>query len=245
MPILTLKSKNTVIERISLDRDKRLNIGVLADNDLVIDDPAISGHHAEIEAEGDHFYITDRQSRNGTFINDELIISRPLKQGDVISMGEHILEFFYEEGETVPSDAKMLNARMTMALDTEQHRSKLAHSVSRLADESNRKKTIAVLSYMDGSNGSLPLETFPVRLGKAADNDIQIKGFGVGKTAAIINRKNDEYRLTAAEGLSKPKVNYQTVKNEVPLQEFDVIEIGSSQFQFHFQSVYSDDGNSA
>ncbi|EFK09079.1 FHA domain protein [delta proteobacterium NaphS2] len=244
MPVLILKSKNTVIERISLDRDKSLNIGVLADNDLVIDDPAISGHHAEIEAEGDYFYITDRQSRNGTFINDELIISRPLKQGDVISMGEHILEFFYEEGETVPSDAKMLNVRMTMALDTEQHRSKLAHSVSRLADESNRKKTIAVLSYMDGSNGSLPLETFPVKLGKAADNDIQIKGFGVGKTAAIINRKNDEYRLTAAEGLSKPKVNYQTVKNEIALQEFDVIEIGSSQFQFHFQSVYADDGHS-
>lgn len=245
MPFLILKSKDSVIERISLNYDKGLNIGMLPDNDLIIDDPAISGHHAEIEAEGDHFYITDRQSRNGTFINDELIISRPLKQGDVISMGEHVLEFSYEEGEIVPSDTKMLNVRMTMALDTEQHRSKLAHSVSRLADESNRKQTIAMLSYMDGSDGSFPLEIFPVTLGKTADNDIQIKGFGVGKTAAIINRKEGEYRLVAVEGLSKPKVNYQTVKNEVRLQEFDVIEIGSSQLQFHFQSVYADDGDSA
>ena len=245
MPVLILKSGNAVLKRISLDRKKRLDIGVLADNDLVIDDPAVSGHHAEIEAEGDFFYITDRQSHNGTFVNDELIISRPLKQGDVISMGKHILEFSYEEGETIPSDTNMLNVRMTMALDTEQHRSKLAHSVSRMADESNRKKTIAVLSYMDGSNDSFPLETFPVKLGKAAGNDIRIKGFGVGKTAAIINRKNGEYRLAAAEGLSKPKVNYQTVKNEVPLQEFDVIEIGSSQFQFHSQSICADDGDSA
>jgi len=237
MPSLTHKSNGEITKRVLLDPEKVLTIGVLSDNDLVIDDPAVSGHHAEIEAEGGRFYITDRQSRNGTFINDELIISRVLKQGDVITVGEHLLEFRYEKDETVPTETDDPDARMTMALDTPQHRSKLARNVSRLVGGYSRKQTVGMLCYMDDSDRSFPLETFPVKIGKSADNDIQIKRFGVGKTAAVIERIGGEYRLTAHGGLNKPKVNYVSVKGTIVLKEFDVIEIGSAQLQFHFQSL--------
>ena len=50
-----------------------------------------------------------------------------------------------------------------MTLDTLQHRSKLARSVSHLADDGHPKQTIAVLSYMDGSNRSFPMTIFPVQ----------------------------------------------------------------------------------
>ncbi len=237
MPFLILRSEDSVVRRILLDHEKPLTIGVLPDNDIVIDDPSVSGHHAEIEAEDGLFFITDRQSRNGTFINDELILSRALTQGDIISLGEHTLEFGYEKGETIPSDSDIMKARMTMMIDTHQHRSRLARSISRLAREEDRKQTVAVLSYMDGSGRSYKMEEFPIKIGKATENHIRIKGFGIGKTAAIIHRKDNEYRLSAAMGRNRPKVNYKTVKNETRLGEFDVIEIGSSQFQFHFQSV--------
>ena len=243
MPLLTLKSEKGIIERVSLEKDKILTIGELPDNDLVIDDRAVSGHHAEIEMEGGLFYITDQQSLNGTFINEELIISRALTQGDVITLGAHVMEFSYEEGEEIPSATENFNPRMTMALDTRQHRSKLARSVSQLADESHRKQTMAVLSYMDGSNCIFPLHTFPVKIGKSSENHIQVKGLFVGKTAAVINRIGEEFRLAPVEGLTKPKVNYQTVKDEVVLNEFDVIEIGSVELQFHFQADESSDGD--
>lgn len=243
MPLLTLKSENLSITRILLDKDKTLTMGKLPNNELVIDDPAVSGHHAEIEAEGGLFYVTDRQSLNGTFINDELILSRVLTQGDVITVGKHELEFSYEEGEEIPSDSHIMSARMTMALDTRQHRSKLAHSVSRLADDGPRKQTLAMLSYMDGSNRSYPLRTFPVKIGKAPENHIQVKGLFVGKTTAVITRVGEEYRLAPAEGFSKPRVNYKPLKDEIVLNEYDVIEIGSAQFQFHFQSVDASDGD--
>ena len=242
MPLLTLKSENRIIERISLHRDKVLTIGELPDNGLVIDDPAVSGHHAEIEVEGGLFYITDQQSRNGTFINDELIISRALKQGDIITVGAHVLEFSYEEGEAIPPDPEIFSPRMTMALDTREHRSKLARSVSHLADDDHRRQT-AILSYMDGSNRSFPLMTFPIKIGKSQENHIRIKGLFVGKTTAVIRRVGEEFRLAPVEGLTKPKVNYQAVKNEVVLNEFDVIEIGSTKLQFHFQSIDSPDGD--
>ena len=243
MPLLTLKSEKGIIERVSLHKDKVLTIGVLPDNGLVMDDPAVSGHHAEIEMESGLFYITDQQSRNGTFINDELIISRALTQGDIITVGSHTLEFSYEEGEEIPSDTEDFSGRMTMALDTHEHRSKLARSVSRLADDGQRKQAMAVLSYMDGSNRSFPLKTFPVKIGKSPENHIRVKGLFMGKTAAVINRMGEEFRLTPAEGFTKPKVNYQTIKDEVVLNELDVIEIGSIELQFHFQSVDSPDGD--
>ncbi|MCP4579379.1 MAG: FHA domain-containing protein [Deltaproteobacteria bacterium] len=243
MPLLTLKSEKGIIERISLHKDKILTIGELPDNGLVIDDPAVSGHHAEIEVESGLFYITDQQSRNGTFINDELIISRALTQGDVITVGAHVLEFSYEEGEAIPPDPEIFNPRMTMALDTREHRSKLARSVSHLADDDHQKQTVAILSYMDGSNRRFPLNTFPVKIGKSPENHIRIKGLFMGKTTAVINHIDEEFRLAPAEGLTKPKVNYQAVKNEVVLNEFDVIEIGSTKLQFHFESVGSPDGD--
>lgn len=242
MAFLTLKSENANIESISLDKNKTLTIGKLQDNDLVIDDPAVSGYHAEIEAEDGLFYITDRQSRNGTFINEELIISRALTQGDVIAVGEYLLEFSYEEGEEVSLDTNIFSAQMTMVLDTRQHRSKLVRSISHLADDGRQKQTIAILSYMDGSNRSFPLKKFPIRIGKSPENDIQIKGFFAGKTAAIIRQIDEEFLLAPAEGFTKPKVNYQAVRKEVVLNEFDVIEIGSVKLQFHFQSVDSPDG---
>jgi len=237
MTSLNLKSKGTVIKRVLLEYGKPLTIGVLPDNDLVIDDPAVSGHHAEIECEDGRFYITDRQSRNGTFINDELIISRALSQGDVIAIGEHVLEFTYDEGEKIPAETDSYDGWKTMTLDTYQHRSKLASNVSRLADEQRRNQTVAVLSYMDDSDRTFLIEKSPLKIGKAPDNDIRIKGFGVAKVAAVIERIGGEYRLRAHAGLKRPKVNYQTIKGSVALREFDVIEIGSTQLQFHFQNI--------
>lgn len=242
MPLLTLKSEDRTIKRISLHKDKVLTIGELPDNGLVIDDPAVSGYHAEIQEERGLFYITDQKSRNGTFINDELIISRALTQGDVITVGAHVLEFSYEEGEVIPPDRETFNPRMTMALDTREHRSKLARSVSHLADGDQRRQ-IATLSCMDASNGCFPLKNFPVKIGKSPENHIRIKGLFLGKTTAIIRRVGEEFRLAPADGFTKPKVNYQTVKNEVILKEFDVIEIGSAKLQFHFQSVDPPDGD--
>ncbi len=240
MPSIKLKSGGKIIKSMMIHENSPLTIGESPDNHLVIDDPAVSGHHAEIEAESGLFYITDRQSRNGTFVNEELIISRALTHNDIITVGGHLLLFAYVEGEKIPSDSEILSSRMTMTLDTHQHRSKLVRNISRLADDApDPKERVPVLSYMDGSDGIFPLESFPVRIGKGSENHIQVKGVFMGKTAAVINHTDEEFRLTPTEGFVKPKVNFHVVKHEVVLKEFDVIEIGSLKLQFHFQSADS------
>jgi len=58
MPKIFLKFNEQVLKEIPLDKP-RLTIGRKPDNDLVIDNPAVSGHHALIFSEEGVFFIED------------------------------------------------------------------------------------------------------------------------------------------------------------------------------------------
>jgi VWFA-related protein len=65
------------------------NIGRAPDNQLVLDEPTVSRHHAWIKAEGEEFLVFDIGSANGTFVNDEQIEEpRRLENGDVVRFGD-------------------------------------------------------------------------------------------------------------------------------------------------------------
>ena len=93
MPSLTLKFKENVIGRFAITKGKSLTIGRRKDNDIVIDNLAVSGHHAKVDAVGDAFVLVDLQSKNGSFVNEQMVTSHWLKDGDVISIGKHLLVF--------------------------------------------------------------------------------------------------------------------------------------------------------
>jgi hypothetical protein len=65
------------------------NIGRGTDNNVVLDDPTVSRHHAWIKADGEDFYVFDIGSGNGTFVNDERIEQpRLLQNGDTVRFGD-------------------------------------------------------------------------------------------------------------------------------------------------------------
>ncbi len=66
------------------------NIGRRPDNDVVLNDPSVSGHHAMILFRGNQIIIEDKLSVNGTFINQgsESIDRENLKDGDIIRFGK-------------------------------------------------------------------------------------------------------------------------------------------------------------
>lgn len=70
----------------------RLSFGRGADVDVGLDDPKLSRHHATITRAGVIVEIRDHASRNGTFVNGDRIETATLRPGDIVRIGETLLE---------------------------------------------------------------------------------------------------------------------------------------------------------
>jgi pSer/pThr/pTyr-binding forkhead associated (FHA) protein len=72
---------------------ERYTIGRLPDNDVRIDNPAVSGHHSLIINILNDSFLEDLNSTNGTYVNGKLIKKHAMQHGDVITIGHHQLRF--------------------------------------------------------------------------------------------------------------------------------------------------------
>lgn len=83
-------------EKILINKDTLL-IGRLIDSvDYVIPNRAVGKIHAELKKIGDHYYITDLNSVNGTYVNDERLVCNTdvqLKNGDKIMLANETFTF--------------------------------------------------------------------------------------------------------------------------------------------------------
>ena len=68
--IVTLDDK--LINVVSIDKN-RMTLGRRPYNDIMVDNLAVSGEHAAIQAIGAEFYVEDLNSTNGTYINGKKI----------------------------------------------------------------------------------------------------------------------------------------------------------------------------
>ncbi|MBU0544012.1 MAG: FHA domain-containing protein [Proteobacteria bacterium] len=233
MPILTLKFKDNVIKEYDLEKGKSLSIGRREENNIVIDNLAVSGHHAKIDSVGEGFLATDLQSKNGSFVNEQFISTHWLKHGDVITIGKHSIVFEYKDGETKPETANpQENMDQTMVMDTNSYKSMLAKSSPNAASPDISKEPVGVLSYVAGGQGEVEISKKLFKIGKASTNDIVVSGFLVGQVAATISKRPGGFFFTYSGGTSKPKVNGVSVTESVQLKDFDVIEIGSAKMHF-------------
>lgn len=92
MAKLLLKFEDQVIQEVFLS-DGIVTIGRQPDNALRIDNPAVSGYHAKVYREGDHYVLEDAESFNGTSVNNVRITKVVLKDGDKALIGKHTIEF--------------------------------------------------------------------------------------------------------------------------------------------------------
>ncbi len=72
---------------------RRVTIGRDEDCTIEISDDFMSRTHAILELTDSGYMLTDNQSRNGTFVNDQRITSHLLRPGDQIRVGNHIYKF--------------------------------------------------------------------------------------------------------------------------------------------------------
>jgi hypothetical protein len=74
-----------------------INLGRSRDNHVVVDDPYVSRHHAQIRLRFGRYTLFDIQSQSGTYVNDVRIREHPLQAGDVIRLGK--IQIIYVEDE--------------------------------------------------------------------------------------------------------------------------------------------------
>jgi hypothetical protein len=70
-----------------------VTVGRAPDNDVVVGDPATSGHHGRIEVRLGSFWLSDLGSTNGTLVNGEPVIEKQLNDGDLIALGQNTIRF--------------------------------------------------------------------------------------------------------------------------------------------------------
>ena len=96
MARLVLSLDGQVMAEYNMNKE-RYTIGRLPDNDIRIDNPAVSGHHSLIINILNDSFLEDLNSTNGTYVNGKLIKKHALQHGDVVTAGHHQLRFVEED----------------------------------------------------------------------------------------------------------------------------------------------------
>ncbi|MFQ5750762.1 MAG: SpoIIE family protein phosphatase [bacterium] len=76
---------------------QKYTLGRSADNDIVLTDPSVSRDHAEIEYKNGSFHITDKDSKNGSLLNDQHFKNRKLHHLDIVQLGNAVIHFYVNE----------------------------------------------------------------------------------------------------------------------------------------------------
>ena len=237
MPRLILTFNKQVIQEYPFLKDS-VTIGRDEENGIVIDNLAVSSFHAKIDKVGPDYIVTDLQSTNGTFVNDQKVVSHKLSHGDNLMIGKHVILFVAaEKGPEVEAKDKKGELDRTMMLDTAKQKELLAKQQV-LPKTPKVPEKIGVVSFINGSDmGEIELKKKLTRIGKGDTSEIKLSGVFLGSPAATISKRPAGYTIAFTGGRTKLKVNGKVVKDSVALKDFDTIELGSHKFQFYQKEV--------
>ena len=126
--ILTLDGQ--VLAEYNMNKE-RYTVGRLPDNDIRIDNPAVSGHHSLIINILNDSFLEDLNSTNGTYVNGKLIKKHALQHGDVITVGHHQLRFVEDD------DAQQDEFEKTMVIQPSQRPVDKIQTARAVADEAS------------------------------------------------------------------------------------------------------------
>lgn len=115
MAEITIETAEGRAERYPLAKE-RVTIGRSRESDIFLPDQWLSRHHAEILRRDSVFFVHDLGSKNGTLLNGQAVSGdRRLRDGDVITLGEHVLTFTEAEAEDEtappPEGTRIFSAR--------------------------------------------------------------------------------------------------------------------------------------
>jgi pSer/pThr/pTyr-binding forkhead associated (FHA) protein len=240
MAKLTLMFEEKTVKEVPVGA-RPVGIGRSPDNDLPVDNLAVSNYHARVYVEAGRLVVEDLDSLNGTFVNDMRVERATLHDGDSIHIGKHHIKVDATGDAPVPYDAgRKANAPRideTMVLDTKVRREMLQQAAAlgeRTQFASGRLKvpTLVVLGGRTDRR-EYALSSKLTVIGKSNLATVQLRGWFKPKMAAQINQRDDGYYVGA--GAKVPTVNGSPVSGQVLLKDGDVVEVSGVRLSFIFR----------
>jgi pSer/pThr/pTyr-binding forkhead associated (FHA) protein len=238
VPRFILRLDDRVLKRHSMG--PVVTIGRLPDNTIVIDHASVSGHHACATLEGDHFILEDLASTNGTFVNDRRATRHTLRDGDVVAIGGHSLEFDAEHGRQVDAQEAaeriVSNPGDTVFLDADKHQALLAMLQDTTINEASALESnrVGVLRLKAGRADAAEyhLQAHTSVIGKADTSLVRLKSWFAPAAAVVITRSGERY--TATHMKSRALINGERLSGRRDLKEGDVLRVGGLTLEFGF-----------
>jgi pSer/pThr/pTyr-binding forkhead associated (FHA) protein len=220
-PMVSLRFKDKEIDHWVFDKP-RLQIGRTPDNDIVIDNLAVSRLHAVLEEEKGYYYVRDHDSLNGTVVNGQKIGRARLEDGDEVSIGKHTIVFLRRGGQAVPAGETIEGFDQTMIINRD--------APPTLVSEASCARPRLVVKTPFGDRVVEIKDT--VTIGKDVGADIAIEGTFVARRHAEVVRDGDKILIRHLGGLRKVTVGGKSVR-EIELNDNDEIKIAKEEFVFH------------
>jgi FHA domain len=93
VPLLVVTKGSNLGESYELSKDRPISIGRSRVNEIRPTDGSISAQHCRIIPENGNHVVYDLGSTNGTLLNNRKVNKATLKEGDMIAIGETVLQY--------------------------------------------------------------------------------------------------------------------------------------------------------
>ena len=240
MAKLSLMFESKLVKEVPIG-SRPVTIGRSPDNDIPIDNLAISNYHARVYFEANRLVVEDLDSLNGTFVNDLRVERATLHDGDSIWIGKHNIKVDATGDAAIPWDSGRKAAapkiNETMVLDTKARRDMLQQAAamgerSQFSPSRMKMPTLVVLSGKLDQKEYVLTNRLTV-IGKSPMATIRLRGWFKPKMAAQINQRDDGYYLGTGDKV--PSVNGTPISGTVRLNDGDLIDVCGVRLNFIFR----------
>lgn len=253
--ILTLD--NTYLSEYPLIK-ARTSIGRRPNNEVHLDNLAVSGEHAAIVKMGGDYFVEDLESTNGTLVNGEAIKKHLLQHDDVIELGKYRLKYVNDAVDSSGINKLSNGFEKTMMVNPSAIRS----SKRRVTDAvqapaamvqsyseplGNKPIAVDVPSVTADASGVSSEAGMVGRVqvlnGSSSGRELVLNKAltTLGKTGvqvAVITKRPHGYFITHVEGKVLPIVNgISAGAQAIALSDHDVIELAGVKMEFYLTKV--------
>ena len=231
MAKLVLSLNGVVQGEYPLNKE-RISLGRKPDNDIQVDNLAVSGKHALVITILDDSFLEDLGSTNGTYVNGKLIKKHALRDGDVVGIGKHELKYVNEHATADDEDFEK-----TMII-----RPGSASAAGAAAAADPKEMTTGGTPVPAPASSGMPLGKLQVLNGPIAGKELELTKALItlgkpGVQVAVISRRPQGYFLTHIEGDGQnnnfPVVNGTAIGPQAyTMSNGDIIELAGIKMEF-------------